>query len=184
MKYPVLKSLSVQAVFYKKKKNETITKKKPHKILNLIIGFISWLYFSLPTFIIHCFLFHSCLYWITELLIKCSLNRISAGRKCDPPEPPGAEPRADALEAERAAPDAARVLVCSCVWGGEGRHEHGVSQWLVAWRVDHVPQCLLWVLDASSLWITVTQEDELLLLSCPQPTHTLFIDLTEEQRGA
>lgn len=51
--------------------------------------------------------------------------------RCDQPEPGGAEPRADALEAERAAPDVARVLVCSCVRSGEGRHKHGVAQRLV-----------------------------------------------------
>lgn len=146
---------------------------------------VSRLHFSLPAFI---FIYSYSRLAFMEVKWLVKFTRILCVRKvlvcCDPPEPPGAQPRADALEAERAAPDAARVLVCSCVRGGEGRHEHGVTQRLVAWWVDHVPQCLLWILDASSLWITVTQEDQLLLLACPQPTHTLFIDLTDKHRDA
>lgn len=52
-----------------------------------------------------------------------------------------------------------------------------VSNWLVTRGVDHVPQSLFCILDTSSFWITVTQKDKLLLLSCPQATHTLLIHL-------
>lgn len=39
---------------------------------------------------------------------------------------------------------------CVIIW-----HAHGVAEWLVTRRVDHVPQCLLWVLDAASLRVSV-----------------------------
>lgn len=59
-----------------------------------------------------------------------------------------------------------------------------VSNWLVTRRVDHVPQSLFSILDTSSFWITITQEDKLLLLSCPQATYTLLIDLQKPRREA
>lgn len=54
---------------------------------------------------------------------------------------------------------------------------HRVSQWLVAGGVDEIAQDLFVVLDASTLWVAVAQEDEFLLLSCPESSHTLFIHL-------
>lgn len=52
-----------------------------------------------------------------------------------------------------------------------------VTNWLVTGGVDHVPQSLFCILDTSSFWIAITQEDKLLLLPCPQATHTLLIHL-------
>lgn len=54
---------------------------------------------------------------------------------------------------------------------------HGVSQWLVAGGVDKIAQDLLVVLDASTLWVAVAQEDEFLLLPCPESPNTLLIHL-------
>lgn len=58
---------------------------------------------------------------------------------------------------------------------------HRVAQWLVAGWVDHVPQCLLWVLNAPTFRVSVPQKYQLLLLACPQTSHTLLIDLHRER---
>lgn len=54
---------------------------------------------------------------------------------------------------------------------------HRVAQWLVTGRVDEVAQDLLVVLDASTLGVAVAQEDELLLLPCPESSDTLLVHL-------
>lgn len=93
------------------------------------------------------------------------------------PKPLGMQPSANALQTQGAAPYVSYLLVSPHVGGGERGHKHGISQRLVTGGVDHVSQSLLRVLDASALRVTVAEEDELLLLACPQPSHTLFIDL-------
>lgn len=54
---------------------------------------------------------------------------------------------------------------------------HGVAQWLVTGRVDEVSQDLLVVLDAPALGVAVAQEDELLLLPCPESPDALLVHL-------
>ena len=73
------------------------------------------------------------------------------------------------------------LLICVAVACGEGGDIYGVADWLVTARVDQVPQCLLGVLDTSSLRISVSQEDQLLLLSCPQPPHTLPVQFDNSE---
>lgn len=59
----------------------------------------------------------------------------------------------------------------------EGRHEDRVANRLITRRVYHVSQCLLGILDAASLWVPVPEKNELLLLSCPEPSDTFLVHL-------
>lgn len=65
----------------------------------------------------------------------------------------------------------------SQVGRGQWGDIHGVPQRLIAGGVDEITQHLLVVLDASTLWVAVAQEDELLLLPCPESPHTLLVHL-------
>ncbi|KAF3845301.1 hypothetical protein F7725_008464 [Dissostichus mawsoni] len=66
----------------------------------------------------------------------------------------------------------------SWVGGGEGGHVDGVSDGLVAGRVDHVPQSLLGVLDAAALRVASVEHDDLVLVG------PLVQDVSErQQRG-
>ena len=59
----------------------------------------------------------------------------------------------------------------------QGGHVDWVANGLVTGGVDHIPQSLLGVLNAAALWVAITQEDQLLLLPCPQPSDTFSIHL-------
>lgn len=83
------------------------------------------------------------------------------------------------MRADGASPDRAQLDMGPGVGCGEWGDVDGVSDGLITGRVDHVPQGLLGVLDASSFRIPVPQEDQLLLLSGPQPAHTLPVHLKE-----
>ena len=48
------------------------------------------------------------------------------------------------------------------------RDVDGVSNWKVHRGVDHVPKGLFVVLNGAPFTITVSEEDQLLLLTCPQ----------------
>ena len=61
--------------------------------------------------------------------------------------------------------------------GLKRRDVDGVADGKVHRRVDHVSECLLVVLDRTSLAVTVSEEDELLLLASPEGAHTLAIHL-------
>lgn len=66
-----------------------------------------------------------------------------------------------------------------CVGSGEWGDVDGVSDGLVTGRVNHIPQSLFGILDAAAFRVPVTQENQLLLLSGPQPAHTLPVHLKE-----
>ena len=76
-----------------------------------------------------------------------------------------------------------QLLVCGRVRRCQGRHVDGVADGLVAGGVDHVAQRLLGVLDAASLRIAITEKDQLLLLSGPQPSHTLTVHLEQNNNN-
>lgn len=46
---------------------------------------------------------------------------------------------------------------------------------LIAWRIDHVPQNLFRILDAAPLWVAISQEDKLLLLTSPQALNAFLV---------
>lgn len=53
-------------------------------------------------------------------------------------------------------PDRPELAVTSSVRGGEGGDIDRVSNRLVAGRVDHVAQCLLGILDAAALRVSIS----------------------------
>lgn len=93
------------------------------------------------------------------------------------PVPATDEPSVDIVGAYGPSPDGPELAVTSSVWGGEGGDVDGVSNRLITGRVDHVAQCLLGILDAATLGVSVPQEDQLLLLPSPESTHTLSVHL-------
>ena len=98
------------------------------------------------------------------------------------PVPAADEPGVNVLGADGAPPHRAELGVAPSVGGGERGHVDGVTDGLVARRVDHVAQRLLGVLDAATLRVPVPQEDQLLLLPRPQPAHALPVHLPEVKR--
>ena len=98
------------------------------------------------------------------------------------PVPAADEPGVNVVRADRPPPHRAQLAVPPGVRGGEGGHVDGISDGLVAGGVDHIPQGLLGVLNAAALWVTVAQEDQLLLLPRPQPPHTLSVHLQEQKK--
>lgn len=99
----------------------------------------------------------------------------------DKPFPEANEGLLDEGEADWAATDSTDLLVGVAVGGGERRHIDGVTDGLITGGVDDVPESLLGVLDGASLWVTVPQVDELLLLPRPQPPHTLPVHLDDAE---
>lgn len=95
------------------------------------------------------------------------------------PVPAADEPGVNVVGTDGASPDRAQLDMGPSVGCGERGHVDGVSNGLITGRVNHVPQCLLGILDASAFRIPVPQEDQLLLLSGPQSTHTLPVHLKE-----
>lgn len=93
------------------------------------------------------------------------------------PVPATDEPGVDVVGADRPSPHGAQLAVPPGVRGGERGHVDGVADGLVTRGVYHVPQGLLGVLNAATLWVTVAQENQLLLLPRPQATHTLSVHL-------
>lgn len=81
------------------------------------------------------------------------------------------------MRADGPPPHGAQLAVAPGVRGGERRDVDGVTDGLVARRVDHVPQGLLGVLDAASLRVAVPQENQLLLLPRPQASDAFSVDL-------
>lgn len=93
------------------------------------------------------------------------------------PQPPGLEPCPHTVQCDRSTPDTLQLLVGPQVGCGQRGDIHRVPQWLVAGGVDEIAQDLFVVLDASTLWVAVTQEDEFLLLPCPESSNTFLIHL-------
>lgn len=93
------------------------------------------------------------------------------------PIPATDEPGVYVVRADGASPDRAQLDMGPGVGCGERGDVDRVSDGLITGRVDHVPQGLLGVLDTPSFRIPVPQEDQLLLLSGPQPAHTLPVYL-------
>ena len=73
------------------------------------------------------------------------------------------------------------------VRSGERADVDRISDGLIARRVNHVPKNLFDVLDGASLRVSVSQEDQLLLLSGPKTPNALPIHLrhtfAEKKRG-
>ena len=91
---------------------------------------------------------------------------------------PGADDKvADIPDADRASQYVSQLGVGVAVGRGQRRNVDGISNGLVARRVDHVPQSLLGVLNAAAFWVPVSQEHQLLLLTCPKASDTLFVHL-------
>jgi len=91
---------------------------------------------------------------------------------------PGADDKvADVCDADGASQDVSELWVRVAVGGGQRRYVDWISNRLIARRIDHVTQSLLGVLDAPALWVSVSQEHQLLLLSCPKASDTFFIHL-------
>jgi hypothetical protein len=78
-------------------------------------------------------------------------------------------------QADRSSDQTAVLFVCFCVTGGQRGDVDGITDRLVARRVDDVPQGLLGVLDAPPFGVPVPQVDELLLLTRPQTSHALLV---------
>lgn len=95
------------------------------------------------------------------------------------PVPAADEPGVNVVRADGASPDRKQLNMCPGVGGGEWGDIDRVSDGLVTGRVNHVPQGLFGILDAAAFRVSVPQEDQLLLLSGPQPAHTLSVHLKE-----
>lgn len=67
------------------------------------------------------------------------------------------------------------------VGGGEGRDVDGIPDGLVAGRVDHIPQGLFGVLNATTLRVSVPEEDQLLLLPRPEAPDAFLIHLQRKR---
>lgn len=95
---------------------------------------------------------------------------------------PGADYEiSDIAEADGASQDVSQLGVRVTVGGGQGGHVDGISNRLVAGRIDHVPQGLFGVLDATPFGVSVSEEDQLLLLPCPEASHAFFIHLQHKR---
>lgn len=95
---------------------------------------------------------------------------------------PGADNKvSDIADADWASQDVSELGVRVAVGGGQRRHIDGISDGLVTRRIDHVSQSLLGVLNAPALWVSVSQEHQLLLLPCPKASDTFFIDLQHKR---
>lgn len=91
---------------------------------------------------------------------------------------PGADDKvSDVPDADRASEDVSELGVRVAVGGGQRRYIDGIPDGLVARGIDHVSQSLLGVLNAPALWVSVSQEHQLLLLPCPKASDTFFIHL-------
>lgn len=95
---------------------------------------------------------------------------------------PGADYKvADVPDTDGASQDVAELWVWVAVGGGQWRYVNWISDRLVTRRVDHVAQGLLSVLDATALWVSVSQEHKLLLLPSPETSDTFFIHLQHKR---
>ncbi len=83
------------------------------------------------------------------------------------------------MRADGSSPDRTQLNISPGIGGGEWGDIDRVSYGLVTGRVNHVPQGLFGILDATAFRVPVPQEDQLLLLPGPQPTHTLSVHLKE-----
>lgn len=91
---------------------------------------------------------------------------------------PGADDKVlDIPEADWASQDLSELRVWATIGSGQWRYIDGISDGLVAGGIDHVPQSLLGILNASTFWVPVSEEDQFLLLPCPQASDTFFIHL-------
>lgn len=91
---------------------------------------------------------------------------------------PGAHNKAaDVPDADGASQDVPELRVRVAVGRGERGNVDGISYGLVTRGIDHVTKSLLGVLDAPTLWVSVSEEHQLLLLPCPKASDTLFIHL-------
>lgn len=96
------------------------------------------------------------------------------------PVPATNEPGVDIMGTHGAPPHRPELAVAPSVRRGERGDVDRVSDGLITRGVDHVAQRLLGVLNAASLGVPVPQEDQLLLLSGPEPTYTLPIHLKHQ----
>lgn len=93
---------------------------------------------------------------------------------------PGADNKVpDVSNADGASQDVSELRVGVAVGGGQRGYVDWISNRLVARRVDHVTQSLLGVLNAPTLWVSIPQEHQLLLLPCPESSDTFFIHLQQ-----
>lgn len=96
---------------------------------------------------------------------------------------PGADNKvADVSHADGTSQDVSELRVRVAVGGCQRGYVDWISNRLVARRVDHVTQSLLGVLDAPTLWISISQEHQLLLLPCPKSSDTFFIYLQQNSQ--
>lgn len=98
------------------------------------------------------------------------------------PVPAADEPGVNVVWADWSSPHRAELAVFPSIRGCEGGHVNGVADGLVARGVNHIPQRLFGILNASSFGVTVAQENQLLLLPRPQPTHTLSVHLWRAEK--
>lgn len=95
---------------------------------------------------------------------------------------PGADDKvSDIPDADRASQDVSELGVRVAEGGGQRRYIDGISDGLVARRIDHVSQSLLGVLNATAFWVSVSQEHQLLLLPCPKASDAFFIHLQQKR---
>ena len=76
------------------------------------------------------------------------------------------------------------LFIGSCIWCGQGWDINGISYWLIARRIDHIPQSLFGILYAASFWISVPEKYKFLLLTCPQPPYafTIHLQISSDKR--
>jgi len=71
----------------------------------------------------------------------------------------------------------AQLGIRICIGGGEWRNVDGIPNRLIAAGVDDIAECLLGILDAPALRVSIPQVNQLLLLASPQATDALPIQL-------
>lgn len=98
---------------------------------------------------------------------------------------PGADDKvSDIPNADWASQDVSKLGVRVAVGGGQWRYIDGIADGLVTRRIDHVSQSLLGILNAPALWVSVSQEHQLLLLPCPKASDTFFIHLQHKRSSS
>lgn len=106
---------------------------------------------------------------------------VPSTRHTNQPFPETDEGLLDECETDGAAAYGTDLLVGVTVGGGERGHIDGVTDGLVAGRIDNVPQGLLGILDGASLGVPVPEVNKLLLLPRPQAPHALPVNLDDPE---
>lgn len=93
------------------------------------------------------------------------------------PVPAADKPGVNVVWADGTSPHRPQLAVPPSIWRCQGGHVDWVTNGLVAWGVNHIPQRLFGILNAAAFWVAIAQENQLLLLPCPQPSDTFSVDL-------